>query len=111
MSGATAVATYELSKRYSRDTALDAINLRVPEGAVYVLAGANGAGKSTAMKVLMNLEGRRTLRGRPPLDTACGSARARTRQNLRRLGLADGADHALCTLAARPRHGFGWECA
>ena len=55
MSGA-AVATYELSKRYSRDTALDAINLRVPEGAVYVLAGANGAGKSTAMKVLMNLE-------------------------------------------------------
>ena len=45
MSGAAAVATYELSKRYSRDTALDAVNLRVPEGAVYVLAGANGAGK------------------------------------------------------------------
>lgn len=56
MTGATAVATYELSKRYRHDTALDAVNLRVPEGAVYVLAGANGAGKSTAMKVLMNLE-------------------------------------------------------
>ena len=56
MSGAAAVATHQLSKRYSRDTALDGVNLRVPEGAVYVLAGANGAGKSTAMKVLMNLE-------------------------------------------------------
>jgi len=56
MSGAAAVATFELSRRYGRDTALDAINLQVPEGAVYVLAGANGAGKSTAMKVLMNLE-------------------------------------------------------
>jgi ABC-2 type transport system ATP-binding protein len=32
------------------------VDLRVPEGAVYVLIGANGAGKSTAFKVLMNLE-------------------------------------------------------
>lgn len=56
MSDTAAVATHQLSKRYSRDIALDGVNLRVPEGAVYVLAGANGAGKSTAMKVLMNLE-------------------------------------------------------
>jgi ABC-2 type transport system ATP-binding protein len=56
MRGVNAIASYELSKRYDRETALDAIDLRVPEGAVYVLAGANGAGKSTALKVLMNLE-------------------------------------------------------
>ncbi|HEY0160392.1 MAG TPA: ABC transporter ATP-binding protein [Thermoanaerobaculia bacterium] len=42
--------------RYGKQTALDAVDLRVPVGAVYVLIGANGAGKSTAMKVLLNLE-------------------------------------------------------
>lgn len=55
MSG-DAVATSEMSKRYGRETALDRVSLRVPDGAVYVLVGANGAGKSTALKVLMNLE-------------------------------------------------------
>ncbi len=56
MSGGDAVATHALSKRYGRETALDGVNLRVPDGAVYVLVGANGAGKSTTLKVLMNLE-------------------------------------------------------
>ena len=56
MSGGDAVATHGMSKRYGRETALDGVNLRVPEGAVYVLVGANGAGKSTTLKVLMNLE-------------------------------------------------------
>jgi ABC-2 type transport system ATP-binding protein len=53
---ADALVTHDLSKRYRRETALDRVNLRVPDGAVYVLIGANGAGKSTAIKVLMNLE-------------------------------------------------------
>lgn len=56
MTGSHAVATYALSKRYGREVALDGVNLRVPDGAVYVLVGANGAGKSTTFKVLMNLE-------------------------------------------------------
>ncbi|HST60104.1 MAG TPA: ABC transporter ATP-binding protein, partial [Longimicrobium sp.] len=45
-----------LSKRYGAETALDGVDFRVPEGSVYVLVGANGAGKSTTFKVLMNLE-------------------------------------------------------
>jgi ABC-2 type transport system ATP-binding protein len=53
---ADAIATFEISKRYGRDTALDRVSLRVPDGAVYALAGANGAGKSTALRLLMNLE-------------------------------------------------------
>jgi ABC-2 type transport system ATP-binding protein len=32
------------------------VDFRVPDGAVHVLVGANGAGKSTTFKVLMNLE-------------------------------------------------------
>jgi len=54
--GTHAVITRGLSKRYGADTALDGVDLRVPEGAVYVLVGANGAGKTTTLKILMNLE-------------------------------------------------------
>lgn len=56
MSGAFAVATHGLSVRYGSETALADVDLRVPEGAVYILIGPNGAGKSTTMKVLLNLE-------------------------------------------------------
>jgi ABC-2 type transport system ATP-binding protein len=73
-----AIATYDVSKRYGGDTALSRINLRVPDGAVYVLAGANGAGKSTMLQVLMNLEraneGTAHILG---LDTAVRGAEAR----------------------------------
>jgi ABC-2 type transport system ATP-binding protein len=69
--GAFAVATHGLSMRYGSETALAGVDLRVPEGAVYILIGPNGAGKSTAMKVLLNLErpdaGRAEVFG---LDTA-----------------------------------------
>ena len=51
-----AAATHGLSKRYGREFALDQLDLRVPDGEVYVLVGPNGAGKSTLFKVLMNLE-------------------------------------------------------
>jgi ABC-2 type transport system ATP-binding protein len=56
MSDELAAATYGLSMRYGSETALAGVDLRVPLGAVYLLIGANGAGKSTAMKVLLNLE-------------------------------------------------------
>lgn len=66
-----AVTTHGLSMRYGKQAALDDVDFRVPDGAVYVLIGANGAGKSTAMKVLLNLErphaGRAEVFG---LDTA-----------------------------------------
>ena len=54
--GDYAVATHGLSKQYGGASALDHVDLRVPDGAVYVLVGVNGAGKSTLFKVLMNLE-------------------------------------------------------
>ena len=51
-----AVATRALSKLYGKSTALQDVDLRVPEGAVYMLAGENGAGKSTLLRLLLNLE-------------------------------------------------------
>ncbi|HVF40232.1 MAG TPA: ABC transporter ATP-binding protein [Gemmatimonadaceae bacterium] len=53
---AFAVETTNLSKSYGDQPALDRVDLRVPEGSVYVLVGANGAGKSTTFKILLNLE-------------------------------------------------------
>ena len=51
-----AVETMNLSRSYGDQPALDRVDLRVPEGSVYVLVGANGAGKSTTFKILLNLE-------------------------------------------------------
>jgi ABC-2 type transport system ATP-binding protein len=49
------IQTDALTKKYYRVAALDHVNLEVQEGAVYALVGQNGAGKTTAIKILMNL--------------------------------------------------------
>ena len=49
------LTTNNLSKRYRKLVALDKLSLAVPEGCVYALLGANGAGKTTALKLMMNL--------------------------------------------------------
>lgn len=53
--GPLAVSTRGLAKKYGDVVALDGVDLSVPEGAVYVLAGANGAGKTTFMETLLDL--------------------------------------------------------
>jgi ABC-2 type transport system ATP-binding protein len=50
-----AVRCEELTKRFRGVVAVDGLNLAVPEGAVYALVGVNGAGKTTAIKTLMNI--------------------------------------------------------
>jgi ABC-2 type transport system ATP-binding protein len=77
---AAAVCTDGLCKRYGRETALDGVDLRVPEGGVYLLAGTNGAGKSTLLRTLLNLE--RADRGTATvleLDTASDGPAVRAR--------------------------------
>lgn len=49
------VLTRDLWCRRGRNEALRGLSMSVPEGEVYALVGANGAGKTTALKVLMNL--------------------------------------------------------
>lgn len=43
------IETRGLVKRYGSKTALDQIDLDVPDGAVYGLVGPNGAGKTTLL--------------------------------------------------------------
>lgn len=50
--GPLAIRTEGLVKKYGRDLALEDVDLRVPEGAVYILAGPNGAGKTTLIEAL-----------------------------------------------------------
>ena len=49
------IQTHALCKTYGRHNALRGLNLSVPEGAALALIGANGAGKTTAIKVMMNM--------------------------------------------------------
>jgi ABC-2 type transport system ATP-binding protein len=45
----------DLSKTYKNHGALRNLSLSVPEGSALVVVGANGAGKTTMIKILMNL--------------------------------------------------------
>lgn len=47
--------TKELCKQYHKQTVLKNINMRIPKGCVYGLLGANGAEKSTLMKILCGM--------------------------------------------------------
>lgn len=49
------IETRNLTKRYGKQIAADCLNLHVPNGKIYGLLGRNGAGKTTAMKMLLNL--------------------------------------------------------
>jgi ABC-2 type transport system ATP-binding protein len=53
--GPLAVITQGLVKRYGPLTALNGVDLQLPEHTVYVLVGPNGAGKSTLFRTLMGL--------------------------------------------------------
>lgn len=44
-----------VTKRYRRETALDDVSFQVPPGVVFALLGENGAGKTTAIRVLLGL--------------------------------------------------------
>jgi len=48
--GALALDTYELTKRFGSFTAMDRVTMRVDPGTVHALLGENGAGKSTLVK-------------------------------------------------------------
>ena len=51
----TAIETKALCKQYGPHTAVDHVELHVPQGCVYGFIGPNGAGKSTTMKMLLGL--------------------------------------------------------
>lgn len=63
----TVIHTEGLTKRFGNFTAVDAITFDVQAGEIFGFLGANGAGKTTAMKILCGLlsptEGKATVAG------------------------------------------------
>ena len=51
----SAIYTRQLTRKFGDFTAVDAIDLDVPEGALYGFLGLNGAGKSTTIRMLCGL--------------------------------------------------------
>jgi ABC-2 type transport system ATP-binding protein len=62
-----AIECEQLTRTFGRTRAVDGLSLQVPQGCVFALLGANGAGKSTTLKLLLNLlrpsSGRATVLG------------------------------------------------
>lgn len=49
------IETQNLTKKYGTATVVDKVNLHVPKGKIYGLLGRNGAGKTTVMKMMLQL--------------------------------------------------------
>ena len=49
------IRTYNVSKKFRGTTVLEDLCLNVPEGSIYGLVGPSGAGKTTTIKLLMNI--------------------------------------------------------
>ncbi|MDT4891347.1 MAG: type transport system ATP-binding protein [Pseudonocardiales bacterium] len=50
-----AIASAGLTKRFSRQVVVDAVDLDVPAGSVYGFLGPNGSGKTTTIRILLGL--------------------------------------------------------
>lgn len=70
-----------LTKRYGNFSALDGLDLHLPQGAIYGLVGKNGAGKTTLIRVICGLQqpssGRYSLYGRWSTQKDLSKARRR----------------------------------
>ncbi|MBL8337175.1 MAG: ATP-binding cassette domain-containing protein, partial [Rhodoferax sp.] len=54
--GALALDTYQLTKRFGSFTAMDRVTMQVAPGTVHALLGENGAGKSTLVKCVAGFQ-------------------------------------------------------
>jgi lantibiotic transport system ATP-binding protein len=119
-----AVSTHGLTKRFGSQTAVNAIDLAVPTGAVYGFLGPNGSGKTTTIRMLLGLveptSGTSYLLGKP-MPRAAAAVLPRVgalvegpafhpylsgRDNLARL---DAADRTTDPRSARQRIGLALE--
>lgn len=66
------IETHGLQKRFGKVEAIEDLNLSVPEGSVFALIGPNGTGKTTTIRMLMNIlhpdGGNIEVLGRPSRD-------------------------------------------
>ncbi|MHC4670975.1 MAG: ABC transporter ATP-binding protein [Planctomycetota bacterium] len=51
----SAIELVNLTKKFSKETAVNCLSLRIPKGTAFGFIGPNGAGKSTTIKMIMGL--------------------------------------------------------
>jgi ABC-2 type transport system ATP-binding protein len=79
-SGQYAIETVGLTKRYRRQNAVDELTMRVPIGSVFAFLGRNGAGKTTSIRILLDLLNRTSGEARMlGLDCVKGAMELRKR--------------------------------
>lgn len=65
----SAISVHNVSKRFGDHLAVDNVSITVPEGAIYGFIGPNGSGKTTTIRMIMNIlvpdSGDITVLGRP----------------------------------------------
>ena len=65
---------YSLGRKNGKRTAVDRLNIEVPDGVVFGFLGPNGAGKTTTIKMLLDFvrptSGSATVLGRPTTDAS-----------------------------------------
>jgi ABC-2 type transport system ATP-binding protein len=75
VTGSLAIEAKRLFKAFDGKTAVDGVDLAVPEGSIYGILGPNGAGKTTTLRMLLGIidpdSGERSLLGHSrPLEAA-----------------------------------------
>ncbi|MGZ3602259.1 MAG: ABC transporter ATP-binding protein [Ktedonobacterales bacterium] len=71
----SAISTFDLTKRYGDQTAVDHLSLHVGRGEIYGFLGLNGAGKTTTIRMLLGMirpsKGNALIFGRAVQPDAC----------------------------------------
>jgi ABC-2 type transport system ATP-binding protein len=75
------VETEGLTLRYGRKLALKSLNLRIPQGRIHAIVGANGAGKTSLFRILLGFQSQTSGSARI-LGRDCGTLTERDRARI-----------------------------
>ncbi|MDX1455444.1 MAG: ABC transporter ATP-binding protein [Gammaproteobacteria bacterium] len=86
------IETEQLTLRYGKKLALDALDLKIPQGRIHAIVGANGAGKTSLFRILLGFQSASSGSARI-LDRDCESL---TEHDRGRIGFVN-EEHSLPT--------------
>lgn len=108
------IETRQVSKLFGGLTAVNQVNLQIPEHTIYSIIGPNGAGKTTLFNCISGFytpeEGQILYYGQPiqglPTDVIAGSGISRTYQNIRLFGNLTALENILIGLHNKQKNNW-----